>query len=88
MNQQFKNDNDGVLFKNQKRQNENSPTMKGECHTICPNCGHKSKFWLSAWTKVKRSVQEKFLTLAFTPADSQQRPAMHERQQNNDEELF
>lgn len=69
MSKQFENENDGVLFPNDKKRDENSPSSKGHAHITCPNCGTKTKFWLSAWTKMGRNSR-KFLTMAFSKADA------------------
>lgn len=66
----FDNTNSGALFKNDKRGNERSPEYKGECAPMCPHCGRKSEFWLSAWIKsMKRDPSKKFMSLALTPKE-------------------
>lgn len=70
MSNDFDNTNSGALFKNDKRGNERSPEYKGECAPVCPHCGKKSEFWLSAWIKtMKKDPAKKFMSLALTPKD-------------------
>lgn len=76
MSNDFDNTNSGALFKNEKRANERSPEYKGECAPVCPHCGKKSEFWLSAWIKTMRSnTSKKFMSLALTPKDEPKKPA-------------
>lgn len=71
MSKQYENNNDGVLFPNDKKTGPNSPSSKGHAHITCPHCGEKTKFWISAWTKMGRNAR-KFLTMAFSDAGAEQ----------------
>ena len=82
MSNDFDNTNSGALFKNDKRGNERSPDYKGECAPVCPYCGKKSEFWLSAWIKtMKKDATKKFMSLALTPKDE---PKNQSQQNYND----
>ena len=81
MSNDFDNTNSGALFKNDKRGNGRSPEYKGECAPVCPHCGKKSEFWLSAWIKtMKKDATKKFMSLALTPKDEPK----NQSQQNYD----
>jgi hypothetical protein len=69
----FDNTNSGALFKNDRKRGANSPDFKGQCEPVCPHCGAKTKFWLSAWKKLKRGGGG-FLSLAFTADETQETP--------------
>ena len=64
----------GVLFKNDKKGNENAPDYKGNA-TI-----HGVDFWVAGWIKTPQNGGDKFMSLAYTkkdapPAQEAARPA-------------
>ena len=61
----FDNTNSGVIFPNDKKRDERSPTGKGSAEIACPHCGAVQKYWISSWKKVSKSNQP-FVSLAFT----------------------
>lgn len=63
----FDNTNSGVIFPNDKRQSDKSPTGKGSAEICCPHCGVLQKYWISSWIKVAKGSGNKFNSLAFTP---------------------
>ena len=69
-------DNSGVLFKNDKIENERSPTYKGNI-TV-----DGKDYWLSAW--VKEGKSGKFMGLALSPKE-QQRPSERSKATNFDD---
>jgi uncharacterized protein (DUF736 family) len=77
--------NSGVLFVNDRKQGEQSPDFKGNCETVCPECGATSKFWMSAWKK-RSKAGKGFLSAAFTPDDSEvNKPAAQKPAAGKDE---
>ena len=67
MNQQYDNNNRGVLFKNDKKEKDTHPDYKG---TININ---GQEFWLSSWIKVS-NAGSRFMSLSVTSKDAQQAP--------------
>jgi hypothetical protein len=62
-----KRDNSGVLFKNDKIENDRSPTYKGNI-TV-----DGKDYWLSAW--VKEGKSGKFMGLAVSPKEPMAKPS-------------
>ena len=58
-------DNSGSLFRNDKKEKDTHPNMKGSARIGGVD------FWVSAWTKTGQSG-DKFQSLAFTRKDAQQ----------------
>lgn len=55
-------DMSGSLFRNDKRETDNHPNLKGSAMI------NGEEFWVSAWTKVSKSG-EKWVSLSFQPKD-------------------
>ena len=58
-----KRDNSGVLFKNDKKDNERAPEYKGNIMV------DGNEYWISAW--IKEGKSGKFMGLAVSPKDAQ-----------------
>ena len=58
-----KRDNSGVLFKNDKKENDRAPDYKGNVMV------DGTEYWLSAW--IKEGKTGKFMGLALSPRDAQ-----------------
>ena len=58
-----KRDNSGVLFKNDKKENDRAPEYKGNIMV------DGQEYWLSAW--IKEGKTGKFMGLAVSPRDAQ-----------------
>lgn len=64
MSQQYDNTDRGVLFKNDRKEQDNHPDYKGSI-----NVGG-TEFWLSAW--IKEGQKGKFMSLSIKPKEQQQ----------------
>lgn len=58
-----KRDNSGVLFKNDKKEQEKHPDYKGNIMV------DGQEYWISAW--IKEGKNGKFMGLGITPRDAQ-----------------
>jgi hypothetical protein len=56
-------DMSGSLFRNDKRESENQPNLKGSAMI------DGAEYWVSAWTKTSKTG-EKWVSLAFTPKEA------------------
>jgi hypothetical protein len=74
-----KNDNSGVLFKNDKKKNDRSPDYQGNI-TV-----NGQDYWLSAWIKVGKSG--KFMGLALSPKEDSQPKQPPKKESFDDEDL-
>ena len=74
-----KRDNSGVLFKNDKKDNERAPEYKGNIMV------DGQEYWLSAW--IKEGKTGKFMGLAVSPRDAQP-PASRPMPKNLDDDLI
>lgn len=64
MSQQYENTNRGVLFKNDRKEQDNHPDYKGSI-----NVGGQ-EFWLSAW--IREGERGKFMSLSVKPKEQRQ----------------
>jgi hypothetical protein len=60
---EYKNENSGVLFKNDRKEKENHPDYKGSINV------NGVDFWLSAW--IKSGAKGKFMSLSVQPKEAQ-----------------
>ena len=74
-----KKDNSGVLFKNDKIENERSPNYKGNI-TV-----NGQDYWLSAW--IKEGKSGKFMGLAVSPKEDYQPKQAPKKASFADEDL-
>jgi hypothetical protein len=72
-------DNSGVLFRNDKIENERSPTYKGNI-TV-----NGQDYWLSAW--IKEGKSGKFMGLALSPKEDYQPKQAPKKASFADEDL-
>ena len=65
----FDNTNRGVLFINNNKKSDKSPTMMGKINV------NGQEYYLSAWTNYKKSDGEKYLSMSVRPVeDDMQQP--------------
>lgn len=87
MGKEYSNELRGVLFKNDRKQQETHPDYKGSVQV------EGNEYWLSAW--IKDGPKGKFMSLSLTPKEQHQQ--MHPtkqmrrdkpKQQNRQDEPF
>jgi uncharacterized protein (DUF736 family) len=82
MTREFDNTNRGVLFKNDRKEQDNHPDYKGSINV------DGVEFWLSAW--IKQGDKGKFMSLSIKPKEQRQqqepprRPPPPRRQSHED----
>ena len=59
---EYDNNNQGALFKNDKKNNAKQPHYTGSAEI------NKVEYWVSAWIKTARSGQ-KYMSMAYTPKE-------------------
>jgi hypothetical protein len=47
---QYDNSNRGALWKNDRREKETHPQLKGSTNVVCPHCNKTTDYWTSGWT--------------------------------------
>jgi hypothetical protein len=68
MNEPYDNTNRGVLFRNDKGDNESRPDYRGKLNI------EGTEYWISGWVKTPKSGGQKFLSLTVKPVEQQQAP--------------
>jgi hypothetical protein len=82
MTKEYDNTDRGVLFKNDRKEQDNHPDYKGSLNV------NGVEFWLSAW--IKEGAKGKFMSLSIKPKDQQRQAEPPRRQppprrQNHDD---
>lgn len=75
---EYDNSNTGVLFKNNKKKNEDHPDMRGSFTDEYGN-----EFWLSAWSK-EHDKYGKYLSIVATPKEDQHATKKGKRDNSDD----
>lgn len=66
----YDNNMRGVLFKNDRKENDKHPDYKGQCEI------DGAEYWLSAW--IKMGAKGKFMSLSFTAKEQPKNPPPRE----------
>ena len=66
----YDNNMRGVLFKNDRKENDKHPDYKGQCEI------DGEEYWLSAW--IKTGAKGKFMSLSFTAKEQPKNPPPRE----------
>jgi hypothetical protein len=72
MTKEYDNTDRGVLFKNDRKEQDNHPDYKGSLNV------NGVEFWLSAW--IKEGAKGKFMSLSIKPKDQQRQAELPRRQ--------
>ncbi|MDR2337708.1 MAG: hypothetical protein LBE20_03550 [Deltaproteobacteria bacterium] len=71
--QQYNNNNRGVLFKNERKQQANHPDYTGSC-TI-----NNIEYWISGW--IKEKDEKKYFSFSFAPKQQGKNNTQDNKQQ-------
>jgi len=70
MSREYDNELRGVLFKNDRKEEDKHPDYKGSCEI------EGVEYWISAW--IKESQKGKFMSLSFKPKEEKRNPPARE----------
>jgi hypothetical protein len=73
-------ENSGILFKNDRKQSENSPDYTGECNI------NGEQFYMNAW--LKQGAKAKFMSFSFKPKTEENKQAPASNDFHNDSTPF
>lgn len=74
MNQQYDNEMRGTISRNERKEQDSHPDIKGDCQI------DGVQYWVSGWRKERKDGTGSFYSLSFK-AKEQQKPAPQQRQQ-------
>ena len=57
--------NSGILFRNDRKQEDRHPDYNGTADVDCPQCGPRTHWRLASW--IKQGRKGKFMSLTATP---------------------
>jgi len=66
-------DNEGALFRNDRRETDSHPNARGSATIVC-SCGARTAYWVSAWTNTVRQGEregDRYQSLKFKAKDDQ-----------------
>jgi len=81
------NDNSGSMFKNGYKTEEKHPDQSGSCKIVCPSCGHKQEFKMSAWIKDFKGKSGRFFSIAFSINQPKGSPVVDPKDQVLDDDV-
>jgi len=70
--------NSGILFRDDRKQNDNDRDARGSGDMSCPRCHHRFQFWISGW--IKEGRKGRFTSLAFKAKDADHRTVADSQQ--------
>ena len=80
MSQQYDNNLTGVIGKNDRKEKESHPDVKGNCEI------NGVQYWISGWKKTRKDGSGSFYSLRFEPKDvPQPKPASKSAQPDDDD---
>ena len=64
MTQQYDNEMRGIIGKNDRKEKDSHPDIKGQCEIL------GVQYWISGWKKEKRDGSGSFYSLSFEPKET------------------
>lgn len=69
---EYDDTNTGTFGRNERKNSDRHPDVRGSLHIECPECREKFDMWLSAWKKERRSDGEPFYSVALQVKEDRQ----------------
>jgi hypothetical protein len=79
MTQQYDNELRGIIGKNDRKEKDSHPDIKGQCEIL------GVQYWISGWRKEKKDGSGSFYSLSFEPKETAPAKAAPKKQAARDD---
>lgn len=61
--------NKGILSKNERKERDTHPDIKGNADVTCACCGKTTAYWMDGWKNPRKDGSGSFYKISFKPKD-------------------